>query len=187
MTEVRLADAGKGHSAGVLNGGKDVRLTLRTNLAARVLMFCGVNAEATVKSVQIAEATNASGNHLAQVIHQLQQFGYVQTRRGRGGGLMLARSPEEISIGSLFRDFEAEVPFAECFDPANNNCPLTPNCRLSGHLRTALEAFYGTLDAVTLRDLINGNSGLEQMLNLLPQQGMSSPSQRIEQGRMAGE
>ncbi len=164
-----------------------MRLTLRTNLAARVLMFCGVNSNATVKSVQIAEATNASGNHLAQVIHQLQQFGYVQTRRGRGGGLVLARSPDKISIGSLFRDFEAEVPFAECFDPANNNCPLTPSCRLSGHLRGALEAFYGSLDGLTLRDLIEGNSGLERMLNLLPHEVASSSMQPVERERLAGE
>ncbi|MBV7410384.1 Rrf2 family transcriptional regulator [Maritimibacter sp. DP1N21-5] len=142
-----------------------MRLTLRTNLAARVLMYCGVNSEGTVKSVAIAEATNASGNHLAQVIHQLQLFGYVHTRRGRGGGLMLARAPEDISIGKLFRDFEADVPFTECFDVANRNCPLTETCRLTGHLRRAIEAFYSTLDEVSLKDLIDGNSGLEVLLS----------------------
>ncbi|MGR3364347.1 MAG: RrF2 family transcriptional regulator [Maritimibacter harenae] len=143
-----------------------MRLTMRTNLAARVLMYCGVNADATVRSAQIAQATNASGNHLSQVIHKLQQFGYVETRRGRGGGLMLARAPETISIGALFRDFEAEVPFTECFDPANNNCPLVDSCRLHAYIRRALEAFYAELDQVMLSDLVDGNCGLEELLSL---------------------
>lgn len=150
-----------------------MRLTLRTNLAARVLMFCGVNTDQTVRSSEIAEATNASGNHLSQVIHKLQQYGYVETRRGRGGGLMLARSPEAISIGALFRDFEADVPFTECFDAANNNCPLVDTCRLNSFLHKALDAFYSELDEVTLADLVHGNCGLTELLSLSPANDVS--------------
>ncbi|MAM59906.1 Rrf2 family transcriptional regulator [Maritimibacter sp. UBA3975] len=145
-----------------------MRLTLRTNLAARVLMYCGVNQEQTVRSSEIAKACNASGNHLSQVIHKLQQYGYVQTRRGRGGGLSLARAPGAISIGALFRDFEADVPFAECFDAANNNCPLFDNCRLNSYMKKALDAFYTELDQVTLQDLVEGNCGLSELLSIAP-------------------
>lgn len=151
-----------------------MRLTLRTNLAARVLMFCGVNGQETVRSSQIASATNASGNHLSQVIHQLQQMGYVHTRRGRGGGLTLARAPEEISMGAMFRDFEADVPFAECFDAENNSCPLTESCRLNSYIRAALEAFYRELDKVTLKDLLENNCGLSQLLSLMPEPAAAS-------------
>lgn len=145
-----------------------MRLTMRTNLAARVLMFCGVNQDRTVRSSEIASATNASGNHLSQVIHKLQQFGYVQTRRGRGGGLSLARTPENISIGALFRDFEADVPFAECFDPENNDCPLAETCRLNSFIKKALDAFYRELDQVTLADLVEDNCGLSELLEMRP-------------------
>ena len=155
-----------------------MRLTLRTNLAARVLMFCGVNTDQTVRSSEIAEATNASGNHLSQVIHKLQQFGYVETRRGRGGGLMLARKPEAISIGALFRDFEAEVPFTECFDAANNNCPLIETCRLNTYIKKALDAFYSELDEVTLADLVKDNCGLIELLDLNPANGGSCDRSR---------
>lgn len=149
-----------------------MRLTLRTNLAARVLMFCGVNANETVRSSEIAAATNASGNHLSQVIHKLQQMGYVHTRRGRGGGLSLARPADRISIGALFRDFEAEVPFAECFNPGQNNCPLAGNCRLSRYLQQALDAFYAELDKITLKDLVDDNCGLIELLALNPANSM---------------
>lgn len=146
-----------------------MRLTIRTNLASRVLMYCALNAGRTVRSTDIAEACNASGNHLSQVIHQLQQSGFVTTLRGRTGGLQLSRAPAEISIGRVFRVFEATTPFAECFDAASNTCPLVRECRLRGYIARALEAFYHELDLVTLDDLVRGNCGLAALLALQPE------------------
>lgn len=146
-----------------------MRLTTRTNLASRVLMFCAVNDGQMVRSCDIAKACNASGNHLGHVIHQLQQHGFVETARGRSGGLRLSLKPRDISIGKVFRIFESCVPFAECFSGEQNTCPLTAECRLRGFIHRAVEAFYMELDRVTLDDLVSGNCGLESILRLAPQ------------------
>lgn len=145
-----------------------MRLTTRTNLAARVLMFCAANPGTQVRSAQIAAACNASANHVARVVQQLQSEGFLSTRRGRTGGLQLARPPSAISIGTVFRLFETEIPFAECFDPVANTCPLTGTCRLKRYLTRALDAFYQELDRVTLDDLTQGNCGLDRLLALSP-------------------
>ena len=145
-----------------------MRLTTRTNLAIRVLMSCAVNEGEVVRSSDIARACNASSNHLGHVIHQLQQYGFVETLRGRSGGLQLALKPREISIGKVFRIFESGVPFAECFAGEQNTCPLTAECRLRGFITRAVEAFYHELDLVTLDDLVRGNCGLETILKLAP-------------------
>jgi Rrf2 family nitric oxide-sensitive transcriptional repressor len=143
-----------------------MRLTTKTNLAARVLMACAANEGVTLRTAQIAQMCNASVNHLLQVVHGLQAHGFVETLRGRGGGLRLARPPERISMGAVFRVFEAGHPFAECFDPAANTCPLAPTCRLRSYIGRALEAFYHELDLVTLRDLVQGNCGLVDLLQV---------------------
>lgn len=145
-----------------------MRLTIRTNLAARVLMSCAVNQGRQMRAADIAAACNASGNHLAQVIHQLQINGFVATQRGRTGGLQLALAPSEISIGSVFRIFESGVPFAECFAADTNTCPLIDTCRLRNFIARAVEAFYAELDDVTLLDLVQDNCGLNQLLSLAP-------------------
>lgn len=142
-----------------------MRLTTRTNLALRTLMFCAVNPDRLVRKQDAAAAINASGNHLAQVINRLAQTGFIETMRGRNGGFTLARPPVEISVGDVFRQFEAGLPFIECFGEANT-CPLRGACRMSAHLARAVEAFYATLDPVTLEDLTDCNSGLEQILKL---------------------
>lgn len=141
-----------------------MRLTIRTNLAMRVLMACAVNDDHMVRRAGIAQATNASENHLAQVVHMLSTAGFIKTTRGRAGGLSLARPASAIAIGDVFREFEASVPFAECFDGAENTCPLKDACRLRIALGAALDAFYGVLDDMTLADLIADNSGLDALL-----------------------
>jgi Rrf2 family nitric oxide-sensitive transcriptional repressor len=132
----------------------------------RVLMFCGVNTGRTVRSTEIASACNASGNHLAQVIQQLHSHGFVQTLRGRAGGLRLSRDARLVLIGQVFRIFEAGLPFAECFSAEGNTCPLTGACRLRNVLARAVEAFYHELDMVTLEDLVRGNCDLSALLSL---------------------
>ncbi len=145
-----------------------MRLTTRTNLATRVLMFCAVNNGQIVRSAEIAERCNASLNHVLQVVNLLRENGFVSTLRGRAGGLRLALPMDRISIGQVFRLIESSVPFAECFDTQANTCPLSLVCRLRKYLDRALEAFYHELDMVTLQDLVKGNCGLESLLEMHP-------------------
>ncbi len=141
-----------------------MRITKRTNLAMRVLMFCAVNPDRNVTKAQIARGVNSSENHLGHVINQLGQFGYLTTVRGRCGGVRLARPMSQISIGEVFRRFESDVPVAECFSGAENTCPLAPVCRLRDGIRCAVEAFYNHLDGITLSQLVRANDGLAELL-----------------------
>ena len=143
-----------------------MRLTTRTNIAMRALMYCAVNAGKVVRKSDIATACNTSENHMAQVINALSHFGLVKTTRGRHGGVTLERPPEEISVGAVFRKLEAHVPFAECFAAEENTCPIIECCRLRVALNGALGEFYKALDKISLEDLVKGNTPLEEALLL---------------------
>ena len=141
-----------------------MRLTTRTNLAVRTLMFCAVNEEEIVRKSDIAHACNASENHLGQVVRLLAQHGFIDAYRGRNGGMQLAHPASEINIGAVFRIFEADMPFAECFS-AHNTCPLVDACWLKTAIRSAVDAFYASLDKVTLSDLVGNNEPLNTLLS----------------------
>lgn len=143
-----------------------MRLTTRTNIAMRALMYCAVNAGRVVRKSDIAGACNTSENHMAQVINTLSHFGLLKTTRGRHGGVMLERPPEEIVVGDVFRKLESHVPFAECFAQDANTCPISGFCRLRGALNGALAEFYKALDKITLADLVRDNVELEDALML---------------------
>lgn len=143
-----------------------MRLTTRTNLAVRALMYCAVHEGKTSRSAEIATACNSSANHLAQVVNTLHANGYLNATRGRMGGVSLARSARSINIGEVFRLFEADVPFTECYQPETNTCPLVPACRLRNAIGRALDAFYREMDLVTLEDLVKGNFQLDEIFRV---------------------
>ena len=143
-----------------------MRLTKRTNLAMRILMFCAVNDGRTVTKAEIASGCNSSENHTGQVVNQLAHLGYLETIRGRGGGLRLDLPAEDITVGRIMRDFEAEVPVTECFAGESNTCPLVEVCRLRDEICAAMDGFYTHMDGITLTRLVSGNGGLRRQLTL---------------------
>lgn len=137
-----------------------MRITKRTNIAMRVLMFCGAHEGVLVTKAMVAKRCNTSESHLAQVIYRLAQRGYLHTQRGRSGGFTLGMPMNEIGIGDIFREFESDHPNAECFADGDDTCPLTRACHLRLILQEALEAFYERLDQETLDKLVCGNTAL---------------------------
>lgn len=142
-----------------------MKISLFSDYALRVLMYAALK-EQSFQLDEVTEAYNISRNHLAKVVNSLSKLGYLDTRRGRGGGIRLAMKPEDIRIGALVRKTEDQPVIVECFDPATNTCRLNGNCRLKGVLAEAMNAFYATLDKQTLRDLVAGAPG-ERMKQVL--------------------
>ena len=142
-----------------------MRLTMRTNLAMRALMTCAVHAPNTVRKTDIARVCKGSEAHFGLIVNQLAQAGFIETIRGRGGGIRLARPAAEISVGDVARTFESHTPFAVCFKGGDDDCPIKSACKLRGLLCEALEAFYAVLDTATIADLTHGNAALADILD----------------------
>tara|TARA_R110001592_G_C13192743_1_gene753255 strand:- start:6850 stop:7284 length:435 start_codon:yes stop_codon:yes gene_type:complete len=137
-----------------------MRLTTFTDYSLRVLIYLAVRdgQHATIR--EIAEAYGISRNHLMKVVQELSQKGYVAALRGKNGGLQLKKSPADIRIGALVREMENDVALTECLGD-NNQCILTPACGLKIVLADALQAFFATLDAYTLEDILPGQKRAE--------------------------
>lgn len=133
-----------------------MRLTLHTDYALRTLVYLGLRPGRRVSIREIADSYRISENHLVKVVHNLGRGGFLQTTRGKGGGLQLARPPEEIRIGDVVRFTEDDMALVACFQaPAEGGgCALLNICRLQSLLGEALAGFMAVLDSRTLADLI---------------------------------
>lgn len=146
-----------------------MRLTVFTDYTLRVLIYLGAHqGEARLATIgDIAVAYGISENHLMKIVHHLARRGYVETIRGKGGGMRLARAPEDIRIGEVVRGAEKDVKVVEC-RPQGNECPIASVCALSGLLGRAMQAFLEVLDHETLAELVQPRAPLLRALRQAP-------------------
>ena len=130
-----------------------MRLTLHTDYALRVLIHVAIADGKLITISDIAESFDISKQHLMKVVSDLGQKGYLDTVRGRGGGIRLRRQPRDINIGQVVRDTEDQLDVIGCLEH-KGYCAIERVCVLRGALRNATEAFLAVLDGHTLADLI---------------------------------
>ncbi len=131
-----------------------MRLTAYTDYSLRTLIFLAMNREQLVTIQEIADAHGIAKNHLTKVVHRLGTLGYIDTVRGRNGGLRLGREPADINIGEVVRHTETDFYMASCFDKSSAGCMYSAACALKGVLSQATAAFLDVLGAVTLEQMV---------------------------------
>ncbi|WP_416978716.1 RrF2 family transcriptional regulator [Streptomyces sp. T028] len=134
-----------------------MRLLRSTDLALRVLMRLAVAGETTPTTREVAAAMQVPYTHAAKVVAELQHLGLLEARRGRGGGLALTEKGRTASVGGVVRTFEGDGDVVDC--EGSTPCPLNRACRLRGALRRAQEAFFATLDPITVADIVAEPTG----------------------------
>jgi len=142
-----------------------MRLTLSTDYALRLLMLVGLEPDRLVTIEEVADRFHISKNHLMKVAYQLGQAEYLETVRGRNGGLRLKKAPDQIAVGDVVRTMEPDFAVVECEDPIGF-CKITPACALRAAMREAVQAFLTKLDEYTLEDLLRPRSRLRQLLGV---------------------
>lgn len=143
-----------------------MKFTHFTDYSLRTLIYLGAQQSALATISDVSKSYGISQSHLTKVVHQLATRGYIQTTRGKGGGMRLARLPQLINIGDVVRDMEDNIDLVECFNAKNQSCPLLPACVLKSVLTEARKNFFDTLDRYTLADLLTNQSSLRKKLEL---------------------
>lgn len=129
-----------------------MQLTRFTDCALRVIIDLALEPSQAKTIEQLARRHRVARNHLSKIVQTLSKLGYVRTLRGKGGGVRIARHPEEICIGALVRQTES-LTLVECMGHGNQ-CPMSRVCALKSILRRSMAAFLAELDRYTLADLV---------------------------------
>ena len=141
-----------------------MRLSLHTDFGLRTLMFLAAR-DGHHSIAAIAESYGISRNHLMKVAQRLVAEGYVESVRGRSGGLKLAAPASKLNVGTIVRTLEPMNGFVECFDPATNHCVVTPACGLRRALAGGVDAFMRHLDGFTVADLVADTKRFRRLLD----------------------
>jgi len=139
-----------------------MRLTLFSDYCLRVLLVLATRTDNLVTISDISAAFDISQAHLMKVTHVLGKSGWVETVRGRNGGMRLATDPRKLRLGQVVQTLEADFALVECLGEANR-CVLTGGCGLERAILLARDAFFTELDRYTLADLVNTSPALTSL------------------------
>ncbi|OCC23363.1 Rrf2 family transcriptional regulator [Croceicoccus estronivorus] len=138
-----------------------MRLTRYTDYAVRVLLYLAARTDRLCSISEIATAYGISQNHLMKIVNDLVNSGYLESVRGRSGGIRLARSADAINIGQLIRHTEDDFDLVEC-----GSCIIAPACGLTSVLDEALDAFFSVLDRYSLADVLARKGDFTHLLHV---------------------
>ena len=131
-----------------------MQLTLFSDYSLRLLIYLAAHPDRLVPVQEVARAYRVSHHLLVKVVQVLVQKGFVQSVKGRNGGLRLNKLPDQVNCGELVRLTEPNFTLVECFDDARNTCPIEPVCGLKHALMEARHAFLAVLDKSTIADFL---------------------------------
>ena len=121
-------------------------------------MYVAAPSENSASVKEIAEHYGISRNHLVKVVHRLSQLGYIETTKGKGGGIKIAKRMDELRLGDLIKQLEPSMNMVECFDAKTNPCRITRSCQLKHYLFEATQDFINTMNKYTLADTVQNKN-----------------------------
>lgn len=144
-----------------------MRLTRYTDYSLRVLIHLALNEDGLCSIGEIARTYEISHNHLMKVVVALARDGFVETVRGRAGGIRLGRPAENITVGEVVRRTEEGFELAEC-----SGCSLSPACGLTGILAQGVAAMLQVFDNYTIADILTDKTILRRLIAREPPLGI---------------
>ena len=156
-----------------------MQLTTFTDYSLRVLIYAALRGDGPATINDVSNAYQISRNHVTKVVFRLSQLGYLETTRGKGGGMRLARRPELIVIGRVVRQTEEDFGLVGCLPNRGEFCMVEPACILKSAVMEALDAFFAVLDRYTLADLIDPRQKVSELLGIQMEKRKRGPEASI--------
>ncbi|MFC0179046.1 Rrf2 family transcriptional regulator [Thorsellia kenyensis] len=147
-----------------------MQITRFTDYGLRTLMYVASCPENIASVKEISEYYGISRNHLVKVVHKLSKLGFLETIKGKGGGIKIAEKTDSIRLGDLIKLLEPNMYIAECFNENDNGCKITNSCKLKHYFFEASQNFINTLNKYTLADTIHN----KELIKVIPVEVFSS-------------
>ncbi len=155
------------HIIGLYNSqGENVKLTNFTDYSMRALIYLAVHPGRLCTVKEISEAFNISQNHMVKVVHSLSKHRYINTKKGKNGGIELSKPAYHLNVGDIVRTLESDLYIVECFNSDDKRCSITAVCKLKHVLFNAYKAFIGELDKHTLADITENMDELLEVFEI---------------------
>ena len=135
-----------------------MKLSTRSRYGTRILVDLARHHDrGPIQIGEISKRQDISVKYLEQLIRPLKQADLVTSVRGPKGGHLLAKKPEEITLGQIVRLFEGQSELVECISNPEK-CSMSDDCQVRLAWQDATNVLYEKLDSTSIADLMTGNN-----------------------------
>jgi Rrf2 family protein len=147
----------------------------------------------TTQAIDIADANNIPKKFLDAILGDLRNAGIVFSKKGPGGGYLLARSPAEINVGQVIRTLDGPLAPIACasrtaYRPCRD-CVDVKTCAVRIAMSEVRDAMSDILDRMTVADMMTKHGGNKKSARILdikrPGRGPARPRQRVRRSAPA--
>ena len=143
-----------------------MRLSTRGRYGTRLMVDLAQHyADGPISLAEIAKRQDLSAKYLEQLIILLKGAGLILSVRGRRGGYMLARRPEEISVGEIVETLEGKLSVVDCvLEP--EQCYRAVDCPTRDIWVGMTEMIKKQLFSLNLGTIIKQGTPVDDMLQI---------------------
>ncbi len=142
-----------------------MRISTKGRYALRLMLDLALAGNQVVRLKDVADRQDISVKYLEQIISVLQKCGYVKSIRGPGGGYMLAKKPEEYTVGMILRQIEGSLAPVPCLEGEVNDCLRQEKCSTLRVWKMLYEAINDVVDKITLADMVEWDQEINGTLD----------------------
>ncbi|KPJ71499.1 hypothetical protein AMJ50_01760 [Parcubacteria bacterium DG_74_3] len=134
-----------------------MKFTTKSQYGLRAMVYLA-KAQNKISPLKIiSEKEGIPFNYLEKIISDLEGAGFLQAKRGIGGGYFLALEPKEIKVGEIIKALEGSLAPVKCLikdKKRRYSCPRQGKCQTRRVWKKIQTSLNSTLDSITLADLI---------------------------------
>ncbi len=132
-----------------------MKLSTKTRYGTRILIELALKVDqGAIQVSKIASSQKIPVKYLEQILRSLKKAGIVKSVRGPKGGHLLAKDPEDISLGEIVRLFEGQTDLVECVS-SPEKCEMAAECLVRNAWYEATSVLYEKLDGISIADLVS--------------------------------
>jgi Rrf2 family protein len=134
-----------------------MKITYRTDYALKTILELALHygQEPAATITELSERLDIPVKFLEQILLDLKRGGFVESRRGKVGGYLLAKAPSQIKLGEVIRFLEGDIEPIACVNKHYAGCQDTAKCVFRGIWQEVDSITAGIVDNINFEDLVN--------------------------------
>lgn len=133
-----------------------MKISTKGRYALRMMLDLAQHSDSGYVALKdIAKRQGISKKYLEQIVPLLNSADFLQTNRGYQGGYMLAKPPEQYTVGDILRTTEGGIAPISCLERNSVKCERSDECMTLSMWKGLYKVMTDYLDNITLQDIIN--------------------------------